>query len=276
MLPYPQIMWLGKSLGLLLFRLSKRRVGIARANLELCFPQLDEARREQLVREHFISSGKSLMEVAMAWWMPPTRLDELIELAGHEQIDRAFARGKGVIFLSAHFSALELGGRALRLLTDFRPMYRPHENPVVERFFHHSRARRFGEPLRRDDVKGMLRSLAQNQGVWFAPDQNFSRKSRVFAPFFGQPAATNPATSRFARISGAVVLPYVLLRKADGSGYRVLLGPELDDFPSADPERDATAINRQIEHWVRLAPEQYYWMHRRFKTRPDGMASVYP
>ncbi|QFY89226.1 lipid A biosynthesis lauroyl acyltransferase [Magnetovirga frankeli] len=282
LLPYPLIMALGGLLGRLLYRLSPRRVGIARINIDLCLPAWGEAERAALLKAHFISTGQGLMELAMAWWMNPRRLMALVELpqAPTEQglIAQAFAPGRGVIFLSAHFSSLDLSAYVLAQMAQgqvIRPMYRPHENPVIEGFFQRCRGRRYGQPLPREDVKGMLRALKANQGVWFAPDQNFGHKSKVFAPFFGQEAACNPATSRFARLSDAVVLPYVLLRKPDNQGYRVCLGPVLEDFPSDDSVADARRINARIEAWVRQAPEQYIWMHRRFKTRPGTEPSPY-
>jgi KDO2-lipid IV(A) lauroyltransferase len=153
-------------------------------------------------------------------------------------------------------------------------MYRPNENPALEDAIREWRGRRFGAPIGRDDVRGMLRALKNKEVVWYAFDQNFRHKHRVFAPFFGVPAATNTATSRLAQASGALVVPFFTRRLADGT-YLQRLDPPLEGFPSGDPQADAVRLNALIEDWVREAPEQYLWTHRRFKTRPPGEAKVY-
>ncbi len=146
-------------------------------------------------------------------------------------------------------------------------MYRPNENPVLEHQIRGNREARFGEPIKRDDIRGVIRALRCGEGVWYASDQNYGHQHSVFAPFFGIPAATNTATSRIARSTGAAVVPFFTLRLPDGR-YLQIIEPALTDFPSDDPARDAERINHLIEDWVRQAPEQYFWMHRRFKDRP--------
>lgn len=276
LLPYPAIMAIGRWVGRLIQRLATRRAAIARINIGLCFPELGAEGQEGLVRAHFESVGMGLMELGMGYWMSDERLRKLVEYQGLEHIQEAFAQGKGIIFLSAHFTSLELSGRYLNWHARFNPTYRAHENPVVQYFFQNYRAKRFGSPIPREDVRGMLRALKENQGIWFAPDQNFSHKGRVFARFFTQQAACNPATSRFAQITGAAVLPFCFLRKRHNAGYRMIVEPRLAPFPTGDLAADTQLITSKIEAWVKAAPEQYNWMHRRFKTRPDGLAALYP
>jgi KDO2-lipid IV(A) lauroyltransferase len=155
-------------------------------------------------------------------------------------------------------------------------MYRRVDNPVVERVMRERRLRHFGEPIRRDDVRAMVRALKRNEAVWYASDQNYkSKKNRVFAPFFGIAAATNTATSRLAQATGAAVVPFFTRRLPDGSGYVQRVDPPLADFPSGDLTTDAARLNALIEGWVKEAPEQYLWSHRRFKKRPKGGARFY-
>jgi KDO2-lipid IV(A) lauroyltransferase len=274
-LPYPAIMALGRGIGRMIHRFAQRRRHIACVNIRLCFPELDQPQQERLVKSHFESLGMGLMEVGMGYWMPVSRLEKLIEFHGLEHIGPAYQRGKGVIFLTAHFTSLELSGLYLSWHADYRPMYRPHENPVVQYFLETYRTKRAAAPITKDDVRSMIKTLRQNRGVWFAPDQNFSQKGGVFSNFFNQPAASNPATSRFAALTGAAVVPYVLLRKSDGTGYEMTVEPMLEDFPSDDSVADTQRITDHIERWARTAPEQYNWVHRRFKTRPEGMSPLY-
>lgn len=264
LLPYPVIMWLGKLLGLLLYRLAKRRVHIARINLQLCFPALGETEREALLKEYFISSGKGLMEIAMTWWMPDRRLCPLVEVQGLEHLSEKAAQGR--ILLTAHFSSLELSGRVLGWHLEFHPVYRPHENPVVEYFSRRFRTRHAGAPIPRHEVRAMVRALREGHAIWLAPDQRLKRKGSMMADFLGIPCITSTVTSRLAHIGKAVVLPFVMRRKPDGSGYLFQLEPVLTDFPGQDAQADAQRVNDLIEDWVRLAPSEYNWMHRRFKN----------
>ncbi len=274
-LPFRWQVALGRALGVATMYVSRRRRHIADTNIRLCFPELSSAERRRLVREHFGSVGVSAFESAMGWWAPDRRLRPLVHIEGLEHLQQAKARGKGVILLSAHFTCLELSGRLLSLFAPFHVMYRRHQNTLAEHIQRRNRELRFERAIPRDDVRGMLRSLKQGHAVWYAPDQNYGHKHSVFAPFFGVPAATATATSRLARISGAAVVPFMPTRRADGRGYDLVIEPALADFPSDDAAADTARINKLIEDYVRKAPEQYLWVHRRFKDRPPGSPSVY-
>ena len=268
-LPYPLLMSLGRALGGLAYRLLRQRAAIARRNIELCFPELDHDRREQLVMAHFASLGMAAFEVPLAWWGSDRRLEGLGEISGLENLQAAANEGKGVLLLSAHFSCLDIGGRFLVPHFQVDAMYRPSNSPVVERVMSRSRARHCGTIIQRDEIKKLLRSLRAGHAIWYAPDQNTQRKKAVFVKFFGHMAATTPATHKLAQMTGARVVPFQTVRKADGSGYRLSLEPALEGFPSEDPEADTQRINDIIERWVREDPDQYLWIHRRFRTRPD-------
>lgn len=210
----------------------------------------------------------------MAWWWPQERLEHLLQgIEGEEHLPSPDDR-QATIFLTAHFSSLELSGRYLGARCSSHAMYRQNENPVLEYLISRNRGRHLQSVIARNDVREMVRVLKSGDSVWFAPDQNYGHKGKVFANFMGIPAATHTATGRFARSGGAQIIPFVLFRVR--GGYRLRIEPPLADFPSDDPQRDAERINRIFADWVRMAPEQYNWIHRRFKTRPDGGPPPYP
>jgi KDO2-lipid IV(A) lauroyltransferase len=269
LLPYPVLLRLGRALGWLGRHLARQRADIARRNIGLCFPQLTEQERQQLLEAHFASLGIGIFEIALAWWASDRRLAGLAEVSGLENLQAASAQGNGVLLLSAHFTCLELGGRFLTRHVPLDAMYRQTASPVVEHLTASRRANFSGEIIPRDALKKMLRRLRDGHAVWYAPDQNTQRKKAVFVKFFGHLASTTPATHKLAGVSGARVVPFKAVRKADGSGYRLSLEPALDAFPSEDAEADTQRINDIIERWVREDPEQYLWIHRRFRTRPD-------
>ena len=272
LLPYPLLMWLGRTLGRLTRLPAQRRVRVADINLSMCYPQMSAQERARMIRDNFAAMGMGLMELAMGWWWSHARVEKrLLEIEGEQNLPTG-DDGRGTIFLTAHFTTLELSGRYLGHRSPSHAMYRSHENPVIQRMLERYRSKHTLGIIARDDVRGMIRALRAGEGVWFAPDQNFA-KGGVFADFMGIPAATITATSRFAKMTGARVIPFVLLR-IDG-GYRLVIEPELKDFPSDDVQHDTQRINDIYTRWVEMAPEQYNWIHRRFKTRPDGARSPY-
>lgn len=277
-LPLPWIWYIGRQIGHIAYWLARRRRRIAAINLKLCFPELNDQERHTLLCQHFVSLGIGLLELPYASWASDAALCPFGQVTGLEHLHAALARSKGVILLSAHFTSLDCGSRFLKIHTRLQGVYRPHENPVIDYFMTKGRKRHAEKVIPRGNTREMLRSLKQNKAVWFAMDQNFGHKNSVFAQFFGIPAATNTITARFAHISGAAVIPFFTQRLHDGRGYRgyqVTLQPPLDNFPSGDDVEDATRINRIIEQQIRQAPEQYLWVHRRFKDRPAGEKSVY-
>lgn len=274
-LPFRLQMLIGARLGDLLLWLAPRRRRIAETNLRLCFPELGDSDRNSLLWASFRSMGMGSVETAMSWWTPEQRLRSRVRIEGLEHLEHALARGRGVILMSGHFTSLEIGGRLLALFAPFHVLYRQHKNPLFEHVMRKARERHFDRAIPRDDMRGMIRSLKDNMPVWYAPDQDYGREKSIFAPFFGIPTATITATSRLAKASGAAVVPFFQTRRADGHGYDLRLYPVLEDFPGVDTVADCTRINRIIEEQIRSMPEQYLWVHRRFKTRPEGEQSLY-
>jgi KDO2-lipid IV(A) lauroyltransferase len=264
-LPYGLQAWLGRMLGRLLFLLPTGFKRIARRNIELCHPQMDAAGRNRLLARHFESLGLGLFETGITWWSPDSRLIAMTDVEGLEHLDAALAAGKGAILLSAHFTTLEIGARAICARRPTSIMYRPTKNAVLERFLKDNRGRHAKRAIPRDDIRTLVGALKANEIVWYAPDQAYRKKGAEMVPFFGIPAATNTATSRLARLTD------VPERLANGR-YRVVIQPALPDFPSDDPVADALRFNHLIEARIARVPDQYLWIHRRFK----GLTPEYP
>ncbi|MGB5443531.1 MAG: LpxL/LpxP family Kdo(2)-lipid IV(A) lauroyl/palmitoleoyl acyltransferase [Gammaproteobacteria bacterium] len=274
-LPYAWQTAIGRVLGNMFRRLAASRRQIAQVNFSLCFPELTDQQRRKLLADHFASLGIGIMETAMSWWATKKQLQKLVSIDGLQHLHDALQGGKGVILLSAHFTTLEIGGRLLALHAPFHVMYREHKNPVIERVMRNARTRNFDKAIQRKDLRTLLHSLKQNLPVWYAPDQDYGSKHSIFAPFFGVQAASITATSRIARMSGAAIVPFFQTRLPDNKGYRLTLYPALQDFPGENVEQDTRRINELVEAAIREQPEQYLWVHRRFKTRPPGEDKLY-
>ncbi|UUW73394.1 lipid A biosynthesis lauroyl acyltransferase [Pseudomonas oryzihabitans] len=277
-LPYGVLLRLAQGLGWIFYHVARQRRAIARRNLELCFPQLDERARDRLLRRNFASSAMALLEMAMSWWWPRQRLARLAHIEGLEHLQAAQRDGQGVILMALHFTTLEIGAALLGQRHTIDGMYRQHKNPLFD-FIQRSGRERHNldaTAIEREDVRAMLKVLRAGRAIWYAPDQDYGAKQSLFVPLFGIPAATVTATTKFARLGRARVLPFTQERLADGSGYRLVIHPPLADFPGESEEADCLRINRWVERCVSQLPEQYLWAHRRFKTRPPGEPKLYP
>ncbi len=273
-LPYRWQLALGRQCGRLLHGLLTRRRDIVRVNLELCFPDQSVGERNQTALRCFESMGMGMLEIGIAWWAKDPRRYCECTIKGLEHIQEALQLGRGVLLCGAHLHTAELAGRFLALEQAIAIVYRPQNDIVAETVANGCRSRYYSDLLQHRDMRGVLRALAKNRVVWYAPDIDAGSKRSVFAPFFGVPASSLTATSRLAKVSGAPVVPCFYFRRADGSGYDIEVGAALDRFPS-DEWDDTVRINRLIEGAVRRVPEQYFWQHRRFKSRPPGEPPVY-
>jgi len=271
LLPYSCLLVIGRTLGRTLRLLLTRFATTARRNMELCLPDLSSEAREKLIARHFESLGVGLFETALSWWASDRRIRAISQVEGREHLEAALARGNGVLLLSAHFTTLEIGARILATFTPINIMYRPTKNECLAYFLGRNRGRRAKRAIPRDDVRTLITALRNNECVWYAPDQSYRKKGAEMVRLFGIPAATNTATSRLAAMTGAAVLPY-FAERLPGGGYRAVIHPPLEGFPSGNPITDAEAFSRMIENQVRLAPEQYLWIHKRFK----GLTQDYP
>lgn len=274
-LPWRLKLWVGKGIGLTAWRLARRRRHITETNLRLCFPELDADQQRRLVRETFIANGIGIMETATGWCRDPEHLRHRVTFKGQEHMARVQAEGKGALIIGVHFSTLDLGGALHSLFFPADVVYRPHDNPLFERFMTRARSRIFGTAIDRHDLRGVVRRIKAGHHVWYSPDQDFGRDVSVFAPFFGIEAASIKLTAKIARMTGAPVMPLIFHRNPDDRTYTLEYLPPLSDFPSGDEVADAARVNAVIEGAIRKHPEQYLWLHRRFKTRPEGEPGFY-
>lgn len=275
LLPYPLLYRLGCGLGRLSMRFLRSRVNIARRNLELCFPQMPAAEREALVKHNFESLGMGLFETGMAWFWPDWRINKWFTVSGLEHISKAAEEKKGVLLIGMHFLTLELGARIFGIHNPGIGVYRPNDNALIDWLQTWGRMRSNKSMLDRKDVKGMIRALKNGDIIWYAPDHDYGPKSSVFAPFFAvHDAASTKGSYMLCRMGQPAVIPFVPRRLPEGRGYEMVILPE-HNVPLEDETTTAQAMNQIVEQAVLMAPEQYMWLHRRFKTRPQGQPSVY-
>ena len=275
-LPFTWLITIGTALGWLGFYLLPGRRRITRTNIELAFPELNEQRQHEIVKESFYSASIAIFESALSWWGSDTKLRSLYRIEGLEHLQTARQAGKGVILLGGHYTTLEISGRLLAFESpDIYPTYKRAHSRLFEAVMTQQRRRVSAGLIKSSDMRAILRCLKDNNIVWYAPDQDFGIQNSVFAPFMGVPTATLTISARLAKRSGAPVLPFYSERLPRGQGYLLRLGVPLKAFPSGNDVVDATAINQAIEDQVRRTPAQYLWGHRRFKTRPHGEPLFY-
>ena len=274
-LPLPLLAWVGQGLGVLLYWFGWERRRVARINLRLCFPRMTERAREQLLRRHFRAFARSLLERGIVWWSSAARIQKVVRIEGIEHWNAV--RDKPVIWLAPHFVGLDMGG--VRLTTEFPlvSMYSRQKNPVFNALLLHSRSR-FGMShlvSRQDGIKPVIKTIKSGVPFYYLPDNDFGARDAVFVPFFKVPAATITGLSRLSKLTGAAVVPCVTRQLPGGGGYVLKFYPAWQDFPSNDVKADTRRMNTFIEERVLEMPEQYIWLHKRFKTRPPGEAHFY-
>ena len=276
LLPYFALVFLGKIIGNVIQVIFRSRQKVVDINLKLCFPEKSDDERRKIRKECFQNIGISLLEMSMCWWWSERRLKPLVEIRGQEHLDAALQNGHPVIFITGHFTSLELGGRLFTLSNPLQAMYRTQKNRLFDSYLYTRRKSYLAGTISRKNMRQMIRGIKDLIPTWYAPDQNFANEKNVFVPFMGIQTATISAGSRLAQSTGAAMLPFYPERKKDGSGYIIWIEPPLDDFPSGDDAKDATEINAQLEKFIRINPDQYMWIHKRFKTRPEGEPPIYP
>jgi KDO2-lipid IV(A) lauroyltransferase len=266
---------LGRGIGRLLRHLKRREYRVAQRNLELCFKDLGAAERHALLERHFEAVGMSFVEMGVGWFTPIERLLQRVTIVGREHLEAALARGRGALLFAAHFTTLEVGVAVLEELAPRTScMYRPQRNSMMDVMIRRGRYRFAKEQIPRDNVRALLRKLRDNFAVVYLPDQTTLGKQSELLPFFGEPTVTNTATSKLAAISGASVLPYFFRRLPDGD-YRVDIGAPLEAFPGESAAGDTQRLFALLEQYIRLAPEQYLWLYKKFKGRPPPLEDVY-
>ena len=275
-LPHQLQRSMGLVLGWWMYFAMRRRQKIADRNIELCLPTLSKTARARMVRQHFSSLGLAIMESALAWWGPVQRLDKIGRINGLEHLTAAQARGHGVIVVSGHFTTVDICMQIMSRRVACHAIYRRNKNPILEAQIYQGRIRNGAKLFERENMRTAIKALRDNQIVWFSPDQDHGLAMHgEFVPFFGIPSATVTTTARMAAHTGAAVVPLVYRRLPGGRGYEMCLLPALDGFPETDLVHATRRINAIIESHILVAPDQYLWVHRRFKTRPPGELPVY-
>ena len=274
-LPHSWRIWCGSLLGKLAYYLASYRRHIVDINLSICFPGLSTAARKKLNKNVFRSAGISIIETGLVWLRSPQIVSNLVEIQGLEYLEKALEQKKGVVLVGMHFSTLDFCGAILADYCKFDVMYRSNKNPLIEAIMTRGRIQNFSDAIERRDIRSVLKSLKRGNAVWYGPDQDYGRAHSVFVPFFGYPTATISATSRIADISKSPVIILTHYRLKDDKHYQICLSKPLKNFPSGDLVLDASRINEEIEKAIQRAPEQYWWLHRRFKTPPKGANRPY-
>jgi len=274
-LPHRVALGVGRFIGRAGARIAGKRRAIVRRNLELCFPDMADEDRDAMVWSHFEALGMSLVEMGLGRWASDEYLNSMTDIVGVEHLQQALEGGKGVILLSAHFTTLELSGRVLKMnAPPYDAVYRKNRSPFLTEILITGRERSIDNIIEKRDIKGMVRSLRSGRSVWYAPDQSYNRKGAEVISFFGVPSMHTTATSTLARLGKASVIPFFPQRMPDGR-YLLRLLPPLTDFPSGDVVKDTQQYVRVLEEHIRRCPEQYLWIHRKFKGLPESYPDLY-
>lgn len=274
-LPLPLIIFSGNILGILIYYLMPKRRRIGEINIAFAFPEYSKKQIKQLNKTCIKNIGVAAFELALSWWENKKLLD-LCEVKGLEHLQDAQKKGHGVIILTAHFTCLEIGGPVLNHHVPFQVMYKRAHNDLFDAFMRYHRGRLYKAVVSHHKPITLIKGLKKGYAAWYAPDQDFGGKDTIFVPFFGVNATALTAPARFSKITSSPVVPYYIKRKDDNSGYTLTILPALENFPCNDALKDAITINQTLENMILKNPEQYLWVHKRYKNRPPGEAAVYP
>lgn len=274
-LPFRVLVWIGTGLGSLLYLLAAERRRVGNINLKLCFPDLDDAARNKLLRDHFRMFSRGLIERSLLWWASDERINSLIRVEGIEHFEAL--KGKPAILLTPHFVGMDAGGQWIAQQTDTVCMYANQKNQYLTELLLKKRARFRNQHLysRQQGLRPILKGMRAGMPFIYPPDQDQGVRDGAFIPFFGVPAATMTSVPRIAGMTGAKVLPSITRLLPAGEGYVLTFYPAWENYPSGDDIADTRRMNEFIEARAREMPEQYFWLHKRFKTRPEGEARFY-
>lgn len=275
-LPLPVLFLFGSLIGELAYWLVKSRRTITITNLHACFPEKTSSEVRNIARSHFRQLVIGALILSVAWWASPKRLKRLVDFKNKEYLDKLIDENQNIVILAPHFTNLEFLGFTLFAEMPMTTMYQKHKNPIVDKFMA-DRRRRFGTRLfgNKESLTPLVKSVRSGVPFYYLPDQDPGKKRGIFAPFYGIQTATFPTLSKITRLSQARVVPCMAKLKAFGTGFEVIFDPALDNYPSGDLVKDATVMNKAIEKLIEHSPEQYFWSHKRFKTRPDDESPFY-
>ena len=273
-LPLPVLRALGAGVGRLLYALARKRRHVAHVNLRLCYPDWSEALLQDVARRSFVLFSQALFDRAWLWHAPPAVVRRRLRITGATE---DLTRPGAVVMFAPHFYGMDAGGSAVMDQIE-RPactIYSTQSSAAVDAWMRAGRLR-FGQATllsRQDGLKPIVRALREGKMLYLLPDMDLGPQESIFVPFFGIPTATVPSLPRFAKLGGARVVPVVTRLTPDG--YEVRVHPAWQDYPGNDVAADTARMNAELQAWIDTMPEQYYWVHKRFKTRPEGEPSVY-
>lgn len=275
LLPLPVLAPIGQGLGMLLYAVARERRVVVHTNLGLCFPQRSEMERNRIARAHFRAMGRAILEQGISWWSSAERIRRLVRVEDQSFLDEAL-KGQ-VIVLALHFVGLDLG--AIRMTTEYSmiDIYSHQKNPVFDALLLKARTR-FGHSKllsRQDGIRPVVKAMRQGWSLFYSIDMDFGMEGSVFVPFFGVQTATITGLSRMAKLTGAKVVPFVTRQLPGAQGYEARFYPAWENFPGENVVADTRRMNAFIEERVLEMPELYYWVHKRFKTRPPGETKFY-
>ncbi|MCX7545689.1 LpxL/LpxP family Kdo(2)-lipid IV(A) lauroyl/palmitoleoyl acyltransferase [Marinicella gelatinilytica] len=274
-LPYRVLRTLGGFFGWLIGPVFHIRKNVISRNMAACFPQLSDEQQQQLIKDNYRETGYMVTQTLYAFFHRSNRLFDRLTITGEQHLQECIDKQQGVLLVSGHFTALDVGGRALCQRFPVAGVYRPHKNPVMEYVVTEARTAYAQDMFSRDRLKSIVRHIKKGGIVWYAPDQDYRRGHSLFSNFFGVAANTITATHQLARMGDAKVLFYSVKRIDKAPYYQLQISPVLSEFPSKDVHVDTDRINQGIEAMVKQAPEQYLWLHKRFKTRPPNSPDFY-
>lgn len=267
---------MGSGLGIFIYRIVPSRRRAARINLKQAYPDYTDQQIDELNKTAFRSLGISIFETGIAWFTRSDALQKICKIEGREHLDKAMSENKGVLLLTGHFTTLEMGGHLIGTYVDkYNAVFKKAHNPLFNALMVHYRSKMGDELIETRNVRAIIKGLKNGHATWFGPDQDFADQDVLFTPFLGGTASTLTATAKIAKMTGAAVVPFYPVRLDHGKGYKLIVLPALDNFPSGDIEADSARVNKTIESMVYDYPEQYLWSHKRFKTQADRKTNIY-
>ena len=270
-LPVPTLQKMGSALGIFIYRIVPSRRRAARINLKQAYPEYSDKKIDELNKKSFRSLGISVFETGISWFTKSEALQKICTIEGKEHLDRAMAKNKGVLLLTGHFTTLEMGGHLIGTYVDkYNAVFKKAHDPLFNALMVHYRSKMGENLIETRNVRGIIKGLKNGHATWFGPDQDFADQDVVFTPFLGGIASTLTATAKLAKMTGAAIVPFYPVRLEGGKGYKLIVLPALENFPSGGIEADSARVNKTIESMVYDCPEQYLWSHKRFKTQADG------
>ena len=272
-IPFQFQVILGKAIGKLIYPFMKKLRETAYSNISNCFPEKKQPQVTLLVKQHFDAIGISLFETANAYYGSDRKIKKLLSINNKHFFSDALKDEGGIILLCSHFMPLMLGSRALLLENTIANIYRPQNNKLFDKAMVEGYTKNGAVMIKSKDTRSILKAIKNSLPIWYAPDQDLGINNSVFAPLFGIETATASATARLAKNNNTRVIPYSFIRTKHG--YEMSFDKPIKNYPSNDPIKDATTTNKILENQIIKAPEQYLWIHRRFKTRPDGQENFY-